>query len=178
MNNSILTAVIFSVIDWHIVYADAQNLNPLTQRSPWTIEAIVSQGTGGIANGINITAPQGSQGRATLTVKNGTLQDAVVKLVERSSGKTLRFVYVRASHTVTIEGIGSYNCVLRFSTGRQWERKTRTFLQNPSFFQFEKALDFQEKRTGNRVEWMNHTVTLHPVSEGNVPIKPINRNTF
>lgn len=131
-----------------------------------------------LANGTNITPPQGSQGLGSLRVINGTTDDAVAKLVDSVSGKTYRFVYVRANHEVTITGISPCACTLKFSTGMDWDRKTHKFLLDQSFSQFIDLLQFRETRTGSGVKWAKYEVTLHPVPSGGAQTTSIDERDF
>ncbi len=131
-----------------------------------------------LPNGTNLTPPQGLQGYANLTVNNGTPHDAVVKLVDSASGQTIRFVYVQANHDVAIENIPSCTCIFKFSTGRDWDKQTRRFLQNPSFSQFTDPFTFEEVKAEDGVKWRGYQVTLHSVPAGNAQTTPISERNF
>jgi hypothetical protein len=131
-----------------------------------------------LPNGTNLIPPQGLQGRASLTVNNGTPHDAVVKLVDSASGKTIRFVYIQAERDLTIKNIPPCNCILKFSTGTDWDRQTGKFLQNPSFSQFTEPVSFEEISTETGVEWRNYRASLHPVVSGNARTTQISETSF
>ncbi|WNZ24769.1 hypothetical protein HJG54_19255 [Leptolyngbya sp. NK1-12] len=119
-----------------------------------------------------------SQGRGTLRVINGTGQDAAVKLVDSRTGKTRHFVRIGSGDEITIRGISPCSCILKATTGTNWDQRAGRFLQNRAFFQFNDRLEFRETRTHNGVEWSNYTATLHPVAEGRAITTPISESSF
>ncbi|MBW4650688.1 MAG: hypothetical protein KME06_18660 [Kastovskya adunca ATA6-11-RM4] len=131
-----------------------------------------------LPNGTDIIPPQDSEGLGALKIVNGMTDDAAIKLVDSVSGKTRRFVYVQANQKVTIEGISPCNCILKFTLGKDWEQTKQSFLQNPSFSQFSKPLDFREIEKESGVEWMKYEATLHPVPHGSARTKPIKARDF
>ncbi|MBD0346746.1 MAG: hypothetical protein ICV63_18355 [Coleofasciculus sp. Co-bin14] len=131
-----------------------------------------------LPNGTELILPQDLQGRGNLTVNNGTPRDAVVKLVDSASGETIRFVYVQANHDATMKNIPPCNCIFKFSTGTDWDRQTRKFLQNPSFSQFTEPLIFEEIQTEGGVKWRDYKVTLHPVVTGKAKTTQISESDF
>jgi hypothetical protein len=131
-----------------------------------------------LTNGENIAPPSGETGLGTLKVINGTHDDAAIKLVDRNSGKTHRFVYLRANRDITLKGIASCLCTLKFSTGNDWNSRSRKFLRNSFFSQFDQVLDFREVRTTSSVQWMTYTATLHPVTHGNARTSSIRERDF
>jgi hypothetical protein len=147
------------------------SLNSVLEPSP-------SRSPVSLTNGTNIIPPQDLQGFGKLKIVNGTTRDAAVKLVDSISGKTRRFVYVQANRETTIANISPCNCYLKFSMGIDWEQKKQKFLQNPSFSQFSKTLDFKEIKKEAGVEWMEYQVTLHPVPHGSARTRQIDARDF
>ncbi len=131
-----------------------------------------------LPNGTDIIPPQDLQGFGKLKIINGTTRDAAVKLVDSVSGKTRRFVYVQANRETNIVNISPCNCRLKFSMGIDWEQKKQKFLQNPSFSEFSKPLDFKEIKREAGVEWMEYRVTLHPVPHGSARTRQIDERDF
>jgi hypothetical protein len=131
-----------------------------------------------LANGTDLIQPQGTSGRGTLKVTNGTNYDAVVRLAEESSKNTRRLVYVRAKSKLKIEGIGECQCLLQFSLGRDWDKNTGKFLRDKSYSQFDDLLEFRETRTNAGIEWKTFEVTLHPVIDGNAQTTQIDESDF
>ncbi|HEY9668061.1 MAG TPA: hypothetical protein V6C91_14720 [Coleofasciculaceae cyanobacterium] len=131
-----------------------------------------------LPNGTELIPPEEEQGRGNLTVNNGTSQDAVVKLVDSVSGKTIRFVYVQANNDVTIKNISSCTCLFKFSTGTNWDEKTSKFLHNRVFSQFTAPLTFDEIKREDQVQWRDYRVTLHRVVNGNAQTTSISESDF
>lgn len=142
------------------------------------ITTIAARALVSLANGTEITPPLELTGSGTLKVINGTRQDAAIKLVDRSSGQMHRFVYVQAGHEVVLNGISTCVCTLKFTTGTDWNTRSRKFRRNPFFSKFEQALDFREVRTASGVRQINYTATLHPVSHGKARTSPIRERDF
>jgi hypothetical protein len=150
-----------------------------TQLSTKTVPTTISTNTSrSLATGTNITPPAGVTGLGTLKVINGTRQDAAIKLVDRNSGKTYRFVYIQANREIVLNGIGACLCTLKFTVGNDWDSRSRRFLRNSAFSQFDQALNFREVRTASGVQWMNYTATLHPTSHGKARTNPISERDF
>lgn len=151
------------------------NLPNLSQLAP---EPIPSKSPISLANATNIIPPQDLHGLSQLKVSNGTIYDAVVKLVDSKSGNTQRFVYVRANLEATIKNISPCSCILKFSQGRDWDISAQKFLYNRSFWQFSNPIDFKEIKKDTGVEWIDYQVTLHPVATGTATTQPINESDF
>jgi len=130
------------------------------------------------ANGEDLTNAEHSRGRGTLKVTNGTAYDAVVKIVDSVSKHTRRFVYVRANNDVMIKGIEVCTCVLKFSSGTDWDQSKLKFLRDVTYSKFDNLLEFVETRTEVGVEWAEFEVTLNPVLYGNAPTTSINESDF
>ncbi|WP_421658066.1 hypothetical protein [Leptothermofonsia sp. ETS-13] len=139
---------------------------------------IAQRYSGSLPNGTNIIPPQNFQGRGTLKVINGTGYDAIIKLIDKASGRVQRFVYVQANQEVTLKQIGFCDCTLKFSIGTNWNPNTQRFSQSRLYSQFRESLNFGEIRTPAGVRWMNYTATLHPVKGGTARTVPISERDF
>ncbi len=73
------------------------------------------------ANGANIIRPQGSSGLGVVRVSNGTSSDAVAKLVDYTTGKTHRLVYIRSNSNASIRNVSVGNFTLKFSLGSGYD---------------------------------------------------------
>lgn len=131
-----------------------------------------------LANGTHIIPPADTSGLGKLKIENGTTRDAAVKLVDSVSGKTLRFVYVRAGNEVNVENISPCTCTLKFSMGTDWDQASQKFLRDPSFSKFSEPLNYKEITEGSGVKWMEYRVTLHPVPQGRARTKQIDESDF
>jgi hypothetical protein len=150
----------------------------VTTQLPSASTTIIARTLVSLANGTEITPSLEMTGSGTLKVINGTRQDAAIKLVDRNSGQAYRFVYVQARREVVLNGISSCLCTLKFTTGTDWDTRSRKFRRNASFSKFEQALDFREIRTAAGVRWVNYTATLHPVSHGKARTNSIRERDF
>ncbi len=148
------------------------NRSPIAKHSSGSSRPIL------VSNGFEIIPPQDSPSLGTLKIINGITKDAAVKLVDNSSKKTRRFVYVQANHEALLKKISPCGCSIRFTLGKNWNQGKRSFSQNPSFFKFNNRLDFKETKTAAGVQWMNYTITLHSVPTGNVKTAPISERDF
>lgn len=116
----------------------------------------------------------GPGGPSTLTVKNGTTQDAIVKLVTVTGRSTVRTVYVVRQSDWTITGIAPGAYRIRFALGNDWDPILKKFQKNESFSEFEDEFDF-ENRNGRYTTWQ---VTLNPVAGGTAQTDSIDPADF
>ena len=122
-----------------------------------------------LANGTNIAPPQGPRGNKYLKIINETDYDAAIKLVEKSAEKTRRFFYVRAHSRFTVRGVAAEECLLRFSSGVDWDAENRRFQRDATYDEFENSLNFRR---------INYVVSLKPSLSGNAPVSPISEERF
>ncbi len=77
-----------------------------------------------VSTGTNISEPVDTSGRSTLTVINGNLQDAVIKLVGTSGGvspnRVYRYVYIKAKDQAALQDIPPGDYTLLYKTGSEW----------------------------------------------------------
>lgn len=117
-----------------------------------------------------------------LLITNGTGYDAAVRLVDSTTGRTIRFVYVQASAADKVSGIepGSYRLI--FTTGTDWVAACRGFMRASSYSEFEDELVFRVSSTEDEdsiTTWTTHgEVTLNPVFGGNAKTRKIDRRRF
>jgi hypothetical protein len=166
-----------------IVASGARTTPQITQLPPLSAPLnLSSEGLGrppiSLANGTNIIPPEGISGLGKLKVDNGTTRDAAIKLVDSVSGKTYRFVYVRAGNEVNVEKISPCTCTLKFSMGTDWDQASQKFLRNPSFSKFSEPLNYKEITENSGVKWMEYRVTLHPVPQGRARTTRIDESDF
>jgi hypothetical protein len=128
--------------------------------------------------GANLFRSDSGGGRGSLRISNGTESDAVAKLVDSTTGKTYRLVYVRASSVANVGSIGSGSYLLKFSLGFDFDKSSGKFLRAQSFTKFDEIMNFVETRNGNEVRWNDHEVTLNPVIGGNARTSRISESEF
>ncbi|MEM7793454.1 MAG: hypothetical protein AAF579_03260 [Cyanobacteria bacterium P01_C01_bin.118] len=131
-----------------------------------------------LENGTDIVPVQGVVGYSQLTIDNGENRDAAVKLTDRDSGETLRFVYVKANSQITLDNLSTCKCDLKFATGIDWDNDAQQFRKRQRLAAFSDPLEFiVEYRDGGEY-WRTYTVTLHRVPDGTAAIEPINEDDF
>lgn len=130
------------------------------------------------STGKNLIAPQNTGGRGTLEVSNGTSTDAIAKLVDSETNKTLRLVYIQANSSFTVKNIRVGNYILKFSLGSGYIPETGKFQSSQSFSRFDETLHYGEYRVSGGIEWDNFSVTLNKVAYGNARTSSISQDDF
>ncbi|MEV8634555.1 hypothetical protein AB0395_23140 [Streptosporangium sp. NPDC051023] len=115
-------------------------------------------------------------GRASLELKNGNNQDAVVVLMR--GGKKAITVYVRKKSSFKIKGVRDGKYKIFYTLGVDWDSKARAFSRSCAFQQFGKSVRFKTIHTRTEIRWSNWTLTLNPVVGGNVRPKRIKPGDF
>ena len=128
--------------------------------------------------GTNLIRPRSIGGRGVLRISNGTSSDAIAKLVDSTTNKTRRLVYIQASSDGTISGIDTGDYILKFSLGTGYAKDEGRFLYSQSYSKFDDILDFREYRIGDEIRWKEFEVTLNPVIGGNAQTSPISASDF
>ncbi|MBB5629619.1 hypothetical protein [Sphaerisporangium krabiense] len=118
-----------------------------------------------LANGAFIRrGPRGGLGH--LIVKNGATSDTVISVVRGKSAVT-RF-YIRKGKNVTVTGVPDGTYKVYYTSGSDWDRRTRAFTRDCAFKKFGKDLAFRTRRTATYIQPMSWSITLRPVVGGNV----------
>ena len=121
-------------------------------------------------------------GLGELTIKNGTDNDAVVKLVPITINKSALTIYVRRNSNFTIKKIKDGNYKLFFVVGRHYDEDSLIFLQDCSFAVFEKGFPFNttEYRISDKIktEYSVFEITLHGVIGGTAKTDAITKKDF
>lgn len=121
-------------------------------------------------------------GRCLLTVKNGLLTDAVVKLIDVKDNACKAYYYVSAGNEFKIEGLHAGTYRLKFGIGEDWDSTKQRFNRNERFSEFDRSLIFAENgmNQGNNIYYNFTTmvVTLNPIIDGNAPTHTITENDF
>ena len=107
---------------------------------------------------------------SSLSVTNGTGQDAYVKLVDQSGRLALSFL-AAAGRTATISGIPSGSYEVLFATGSLFSRGCDSFSRRGAASQFSERLDYYGSPGG----W---EITLHGVTDGNIQAHSLNYDDF
>lgn len=121
-------------------------------------------------------------GLGELTIKNGTNNDAVVKLVPTIISKSALTIYVRRNSDFTIKKIRDGNYKLYFVVGRHYDEDSFIFLQDCSFAVFEEGFPFTTDKYREedkiKTEYSIFEITLHPVIGGTARTDQITKKKF
>ncbi len=121
-------------------------------------------------------------GLGELTIKNGTNNDAVVKLVPTIIRKSVLTIYVRRNSNFKIKKIRDGNYKLYFVVGRHYDEDSLIFLQDCSFAVFEEGFSFTTAKHREedkiKTEYSIFEITLHPVVGGTARTDAITKKDF
>lgn len=121
-------------------------------------------------------------GLGSLEIENGTSFDAIAKLVNTTTDKSIFTVYIKANSTYKINKISNGNYRLFFNLGNDWDTEIKAFVVNSSYEVFEENFDFttSEYEEGDyvRTQYATFSVTLNPVIGGQAKTKEINAIEF
>lgn len=133
-----------------------------------------------LPTGTRITPDIGTNGHGTLTVTNGTTEDAVVRLYDVSSLQTLRWFFVQAGGSAQMGQLPEGTYTLAYTRGLDWLESRDVFRWHPHYNQFGKQLEYTEQHDPDGVHYQSDDirVTLNPVIGGNVRTRVITREEF
>ncbi|MDD3101928.1 MAG: hypothetical protein PHE59_02180 [Patescibacteria group bacterium] len=121
-------------------------------------------------------------GLGQLKIDNGTSLDAIAKLVDITTNKSILTVYIKANSTYDINKILDGNYKLFFNLGNDWSTEVKAFAVNSSYEVFKENFDFttSEYREGDyiRTRYITFSVTLNPVIGGQAKTEEINAVEF
>ena len=122
------------------------------------------------------------KGLGELSVKNGTSNDAVLKLVSTIIGKSILTIYVRRNSNYTIKKIKDGNYKLYFVTGRHYDEDSSVFLQDCSFSEFSDDFLFytikEHLADKIRTDYSVFEITLHMIPGGTARTNAITKKKF
>jgi len=111
-------------------------------------------------------------GFGELKINNGTSSDAIAKLINIATDKSVLNVYIKANNIYNISKISDGNYKLMFNLGNDWDADFKAFTVNSSYEVFEENFDF----TTSESEYSTFSVTLNPIIGGDAKtnaVKPI-----
>lgn len=121
-------------------------------------------------------------GLGQLKIKNGTSNDAVAKLVNISTRKSVMTVYIRRNSNLTIDNIRDGYYRLYFVLGRRYDKEQSIFMENCSFSVFDDLFDFNtfsyNLSEGTETNYSVFEVTLHPVIGGTAKTNNVSKKEF
>jgi hypothetical protein len=134
-----------------------------------------------LANGA-VLSDFSAPGGGTLTIDNGTIHDAVIKVVDEHARQTVVAFYVCAGRTASLEHMPDGDFRVIFAAGTDWDAAAGTFTRDKSFAKFDRQLVFVtgERPRGYDVskDYSRFTLTLHSVAQGNDKTTRIGEEEF
>lgn len=130
-----------------------------------------------LPTGTRIEPDVGINGHGTLTVRNGTSDDAVVRLSDMGD-HTVRWFFVKAHSSARTTHIPEGTYRLTFTTGLNWVAAQDGFSWHPSYREFERTFEYTEQHDSEGVQYDSISVTLNPVLFGNIRTRAITREEF
>jgi hypothetical protein len=133
-----------------------------------------------LSNGTEIKNRLRLEGHGELTLKNGTSFDAIVNVVEPRGRSVVRSFYVQAGKTFVEKNIAPGIYQVYFSTGKDWDSRTRSFQDDALYGRFERQIDFYETENPltRNMEFRGYSVTLQYVEGGDEACLPVDKQTF
>jgi hypothetical protein len=127
-----------------------------------------------VPTGTRLIEDQATSGRGLLKAINGTSLDSFVIVMVANTQERVRVISVKAQDSFMLEDISPGNYNVFFATGLDWDSYDERFNRQGSYFEFGKALSFEE----DNHSYERHTITLNPVPNGNVRSRPISEAEF
>jgi RNA polymerase subunit RPABC4/transcription elongation factor Spt4 len=113
-------------------------------------------------------------GLGQLTIGNGTGQDAIAKLVDAATNRSVFTVYVAANSNYTIDKITDGDYKLFFNLGNNWDANVKAFTENSSYSVFEDDFNFATTNT----QYQTFSVTLNSVAGGTAQTDDVDASQF
>jgi hypothetical protein len=127
-----------------------------------------------LPTGTRIIPDRANTGWGEIVAINGTGVDACVIVVDSNTRERVRKVYIKPQDSFTLGHLSPGNYNVLFATGIDWDNTGEHFNRSASYFEFGKALSFEEE--GRSYE--KHTITLNPVPNGNVRARSLSEAEF
>jgi hypothetical protein len=112
-----------------------------------------------------------------LTVKNGSGGDAIVKVREPITKRTIVSFFVEKNRTASINGIPDGNYSFQFATGLEMTLNCLNFIE-PSASAFDKVETFRTEYTSTQIISQELSLTLYAVANGNARTKHVEDAEF
>jgi hypothetical protein len=116
------------------------------------------------------------KGYGELEIDNGTMSDAVAKLI--IDGTSAYTVYIKANSTYTIKNISNGEYRLAFVLGTDWDATTGTFLQSTEYSSFDEPFPFTVTEDATTTYYSTYQVTLNPIVGGTATTQIVDPTQF
>lgn len=110
-------------------------------------------------NGAVVARSLLGSGMGKLEIENQTPSDISARLVN-DGDLTIAWVYIQQGKSVTIPTVPLGAHKLRYSAGSDWDAQSLTFKCNASYAEWDKALEYSERRVDDRSFYGDKKVTL------------------
>jgi hypothetical protein len=114
----------------------------------------------------------------TLRIKNGTKDNAIVKLIDIKTDRKVCSFAVPANDEGGIKAIKNGAYRLLFSFGQAIIRYEDKFYKATGYAEFEDHFTFSQQRDSTGTNYNSYTVTLNPVVDGNAETEQITQAEF
>lgn len=101
-----------------------------------------------------------------------------MRVVDSRDGETVRWVAVARHDDVHLSGIEPGTYYMLVTLGLDWDDSEMRFRQMAVYERIDDTFKFEERITEDGVIYDRHTVTLNPVSNGNLPYHHISEAEF
>lgn len=127
-------------------------------------------------------------GRSWIRFQNRNGVDAVVCLINSISGATIRNEYVRAGESFEMSNVPVGTYYIKVLYGNDWNPTLTSPCGSQGFFDsdvnfsvsdgFSNAINVETSNDGYSIRYSTHTITLHPVANGNMSQRGIDASQF
>lgn len=121
-------------------------------------------------------------GLGELKIKNGTSFDAIVKLINTATNKSVFTFYIKANNVYNINKVEDGYYKLFFNLGNDWDTEIKAFSVNSSYKVFEDLFDFTTREyvesDNIRTQYSTFEVTLNPVIGGQAETENVSAVEF
>jgi hypothetical protein len=117
-------------------------------------------------------------GSGRLHIDNGTEYDAVLKLVDVASQKSVAEFYVGASSSFTLQGIPDGMFDVLFALGTDWDSASGLFTRDKMYSRFVDPLPYTTTQTQTEIDYPGWSLTLHTLPGGKARTDGISEQDF
>jgi hypothetical protein len=134
-----------------------------------------------LANG-EVIGGRPLDGHGNLEIDNGTANDAVIKVVDGQTNRSIEVCYVTSESKVSIDRIPDGVFSVFFATGVDFDSAVGGFTREKRFSKFVDPLNFTTdvRSTASSIttQYTIFTLTLHPVVNGNARTSDVSEDEF
>lgn len=129
-------------------------------------------------NGQSLSPREKEKGEGLFIIKNNGDFDAIVKLVDYSTGFTYRHSYVHAKRDLELREIKEGTYEIKFSIGEDYSRSKKLFTSKIRFLKTGQTSTFEITQVKGQFYSTRLTTTLFPQKGGNLPLIEISPEEF